>query len=199
MIAGHHVRPPAPEFVALGLGSNQGDRLGFLRRGVHGLAALPGLDLQRFSRVWETEFVGDGVQDSYLNLVCCGTCSLAPAELLAAGKALEARLGRPAGRHQLPRTLDVDLVLFGARQGGDQQLQLPHPRARERAFVLAPLAEVAPAAIFPDSGETAAAAWARIEDAGGPWLRPWAESLVEVDPCRDGEEDWRAALAVHCR
>jgi 2-amino-4-hydroxy-6-hydroxymethyldihydropteridine diphosphokinase len=199
MTPAHLVRPVAPEFVALGLGSNQGDRLGYLRRAVHALAALPGLDLERFSRVWETEFVGDGVQDPYLNLICCGTCGLAPAELLAAAKALEARLGRPAGGHQLPRTVDVDIVLFGDRQGGDHLLRLPHPRASERGFVLAPLAEVAPAAVFPDSGETAAAAWARIDAAEGPWLRPWAEPLVEVDPCHDGEEDWRAALAVHCR
>jgi len=191
--------PTAPEFVALGLGSNLGDRLGYLRRGVLALASQPGLCIERFSRVWESEFVGPGDQDPYLNLVCCGACSLSPAALLDAIKTLEACLGRPAGGHLQPRTLDVDIVLYGDRVGGDDQLWLPHPRAAGRAFVLAPLAEVAPAAFFPDSGETAAAAWARIQADGGPWVRPWAEPLVEVDGRRDEREDWRAALAVHCR
>jgi len=199
MTAAHLIPPTAPEFVALGLGSNLGDRVGYLRRGVLALANQPGLRIEGFSRIWESQYVGPGAQEPYLNLVCHGTCDLAPAVLLDAVKSLETRLGRPAGGHMQPRTLDVDIVMFGERVGGDDHLRLPHPRAGGRAFVLAPLAEVAPSAVFPDSGETAAAAWARIQGSGGPWVRPWAESLVEVAAGRDEREDWRAALAVHCR
>ncbi len=197
--AAHLIPPSGPEFVALGLGSNVGDRLGFLRRGLFALASHPELRIQRFSRIWETEYVGPGRQDPYLNLVCCGWCDLAPATLLAVAKGLEERLGRAPGGHLQPRTLDVDILMFGDRRGSAPDLTLPHPRAQQRGFVLAPLAEVAPDAVFADSGETAAAAWARIRAEGGPGLAPWPEPVVAMDATGGDEEAWRAALAVHCR
>ncbi|MEZ4389340.1 MAG: 2-amino-4-hydroxy-6-hydroxymethyldihydropteridine diphosphokinase [Candidatus Krumholzibacteriia bacterium] len=199
MTVDHPGFPANADFVALGLGSNVGDRLRCLRRGLLALAEHPGLRLTGCSRVWETEYVGPGRQDPYLNLVCCGASTLAPLDLLAVAKDLEAQLGRAPDGHLLPRTLDVDILLYGARRLADAQLSLPHPRARERAFVLAPLAEVAPAAVFPDSGETAAAAWARIRTVDGPWLRPWPEPALPAQIDGDHEEAWRAALAVHCR
>jgi 7,8-dihydro-6-hydroxymethylpterin-pyrophosphokinase len=99
----------------------------------------------------------------------------------------------------LPRTIDLDILLFGARRGADALLSLPHPRLGERGFVVGPLAELAPALVLPDSGETAAAAWARIRAEDGPWLRPLADPLIPVDATAGSEEEWRAALAVHCR
>ena len=108
-------------------------------------------------------------------------------------------LGRPPGGHLQPRTLDLDILLYGERRGADSLLSLPHPRLGERGFVLAPLAEVAPRLRLPDSGETAAAAWSRIQAQGGPWLGPVTEPVIEVGEAAGGEEDWRAALAVHCR
>lgn len=195
------LRPPVrPETIVLGLGGNRGDRLAFLRRGLQGLADHPEIAITRVSGVWEGEYVGTGSQDPYLNAVCLGRTELAPGALLAVVKALEERLGRAPGGHLQPRTLDVDILLYGERRLDWPQLVVPHPRLGARGFVLAPLAEVAPDLELPDSGETAAAAWARIRSTAGPWLRPWPDTLV--DPARRGDgdqEESRAALAVHRR
>lgn len=199
MTQDHLVAPTCPEAVVLGLGSNQGDRLAYLRHGLFALACHPQLKITAFSRIWETEYVGPGEQAPYLNLVCLGTTELAPLAMLAVAKGLEQRLGRSPFGHMLPRTLDVDILLFGDRRGGDGLLTLPHPRLGERGFVVGPLAELAPDMFLPDSGETAAAAWARIRAEEGPWLRPLDEPLVAHDVSRGDEEEWRAALAVHCR
>ena len=90
-----------------------------------------------------------------------------------------------------------EMILAG--NGSDDLLTLPHPRLGERGFVLGPLAELAPDQILPDSGETAASAWARIRDKDGPWLRPLTEPVVGATAMAGSEEEWRAALAVHCR
>ena len=195
------LRPPVrPEAIVLGLGGNRGDRLAFLRRGLRGLAGHPEIEITRVSGVWESEYVGAGSQAPYLNAVCLGRTELAPGALLAVAKALEERLGRAPGGHLRPRTIDVDILLYGARRLDGPRLALPHPRLGERGFVLAPLAEIAPELVLPDSGETAAAAWARIRSTGGPWLRPWPETLVDPARPSDGdEEEWRAAVAVHRR
>ena len=196
---GHLVPPTAPEEVALGLGSNIADRLGYLRQGLFALLVHPEIRVVAFSRVWETEHVGDGDQHPYLNLVCQARTTLAPLALLAVCQGIEQRLGRMPGGHGLPRTLDIDILLFGERRGADDLLVLPHPRLAERGFVLAPLAELSPQLRLPDSGQTAAAAWARIEARGGPWLRPVDEPLANLAGAVGNEEEWRAALAVHCR
>ncbi len=197
--AAHLVPPAAPVEVVLGLGGNVGDRLGYLRRATFALAAHPELEVTAASRVWETAYVGPGRQDPYLNLVLVARTELAPAALLALGQGLEQRLGRAAGGHMLPRTVDVDILLYGDRCGADDLLSLPHPRLRERGFVLAPLAELQPHRRLPDCGQTVAEAWARIRaHAAGSWLRPLAEPLVS-GPAPAGKEEWRAALAVHCR
>ena len=199
-IAAHLVPPAAPERVYLGLGGNLGDRLHYLRQGLFALLAHPEIHVDAISRVWESAYVGPGApQAPYLNLVCAVRTELAPAALLAVGKGIEQRLGRAPGGHLLPRTLDLDILLHGDRRGSDALLTLPHPRLETRGFVLGPLAELAPALILPDSGETAAAAWARIEAEDGPWLGPLTQPVIEMREAAGGEEDWRAALAVHCR
>jgi 2-amino-4-hydroxy-6-hydroxymethyldihydropteridine diphosphokinase len=199
-LARHLAPPRVPEIVYLGLGGNVGDRLNCLRRGLFALLVHPEIRVDAFSRVWESEYVGPGEQRSYLNACCRACTSLAPAALLAVLKGIEQRLGRAPGGHLRPRPLDLDILLFGDRCGAAETLTLPHPRLAERGFVLAPLAELSPDLILPDSGETTAAAWARIQRlAGGPWLRPWPEGFLDPTMPTLGEEGWRAALAVHCR
>ncbi len=197
--ASHLVPPDGPEEVVLGLGGNVGDRLRCLRQAAFALAAHPELEVTANSRVWESAYVGPGTQAPYLNLVLVARTELAPAALLALAKGLEQRLGRPAGGHMRPRTVDVDILLHGERTGSDHLLTLPHPRLRERGFVLGPLAELQPERVLPDCGETVAQAWSRIRaQLDGPWLRPLAEPLVSGAAVA-GKEEWRAALAVHCR
>ena len=197
--AGHLVPPQEDEVVVLGLGGNVGDRLHFIRQGLFALLAHPEIHIDGFSRIWESEYVGPGRQAPYYNLVCTGRTELAPLALLAVCQGIEQRLGRPPGGHLQPRTVDLDILLFGDRSGADDLLELPHPRLGQRGFVLGPLAELAPEMILPDSGETAASAWARIRDEEGPWLRPLAEPAISEVAKNGSEEVWLAALAVHCR
>lgn len=155
----------------LGLGSNQGDRLGELRRAVAGLAALPGVRVTAESGVWETEHVGPDVQDPYLN-ACVGIrTSLEPLALLDALKGLEAAAGRRPDGHRRPRPIDLDILLYGDMVVREGRLRVPHPELAGRAFVLEPLAEIAPGLRCPDSGETIAEACAKIRRKGGPWVR----------------------------
>ena len=163
----------------IGLGSNQGDRLGRLREGVRALAAQPQVALTDLSPVWETEYVGPGTQDPYLN-ACAGLrTALGPADLVALLKEIETRAGREPGGHLRPRPLDLDLILHGDFAGRDGPVTVPHPRARARAFVLEPLAAIAPDAVFPDSGETVAAACANIRRKPGPWVRRRPEFALD--------------------
>ena len=198
-----------PESVLLGLGTNMGDRLRHLRRALFALATHPEIGVCAVSRVYETEFVGEGEQDPYYNACVEVETGLSPAVLLAVLKSAEEREGRPPAGHMLPRPIDLDILLYGDRILAGGGLQVPHKNMRDRAFVLEPLAEIAPGRIFPDSGETIAAACAKIRRKSGPWIRPVAgEGLLPSGPpgplrrdrIRDrNKEDWRAALAVHCR
>jgi 2-amino-4-hydroxy-6-hydroxymethyldihydropteridine diphosphokinase len=189
---------PAEVTVHLGLGSNVGDRLGHLRRALFALATHPEMRVTAVSRVYETEYVGPGIQDPYLNACLSLRTRLVPRVLLAVLKGAEARSGRAAGS-MLPRNIDIDILMYDNTLREGRTLTLPHARMRERAFVLEPLNEIAPREKFPDSGETIAEACAKIRRKSGPWIRVREDApLVESRP--DGnKEDWRAALAVHCR
>jgi 2-amino-4-hydroxy-6-hydroxymethyldihydropteridine diphosphokinase len=128
--------------VAVGLGSNTGDRAANLRFGVAGLAELH--DGFRFSGVFETQPKHVADQPPYLNACCIGRTSLTARQLLLALHELELRAGRqPGGQRYGPRPLDLDLLLYGERVIEESDLVVPHPRLRERAFVLVPLAELA--------------------------------------------------------
>lgn len=186
-------------WIALGLGGNLGDRHAQLRYGLWGLVQDPRIRLDQVSRPWRSAYVGPGQdQPEYLNLVCTGHTALTPHELLAVVKALEAARGRTGG-HLQPRPLDIDVLLHGSTCLVAPDLVVPHPRLAERAFVLGPLAEVAPDVLLPDSGETARQAWARIQRTAAGDARPCPEPIVSSAPPDGGEEAWRAALAVHCR
>lgn len=123
----------------LALGSNLGDRERHLDRAIH---ALP--DLVRVSSLYETDPVGGPDQGAYLNAVVELVTELVPRQLLELGQRLEAEAGRVRVEHWGPRTLDVDVLLVGNLVVDESDLQVPHPRMWERAFVLIPLAEVAP-------------------------------------------------------
>jgi 2-amino-4-hydroxy-6-hydroxymethyldihydropteridine diphosphokinase len=125
----------------LALGSNLGDRLESLRSAVDLLDARDGVSVVRSSRVYETEPVGPP-QSAYLNAVVEVRTSLKPRGLLEVCQAVEAALGRVRVERWGPRTIDVDVVGYDRRAVDEPDLQVPHPRMHERAFVLVPLAEL---------------------------------------------------------
>lgn len=133
----------------LGLGSNLGDRRRFLRDAIETLGA----QVQQVSPVYETDPVGGPDQDRYLNVVVELATDLTPRELLAVCHRLEAGAGRVRQERWGPRTLDVDILLIDGVTVDDPDLEIPHPRWRERRFVLQPLAEIAPDLVDPDDLE----------------------------------------------
>jgi 2-amino-4-hydroxy-6-hydroxymethyldihydropteridine diphosphokinase len=128
----------------LALGSNLGDRLGFLQEAVSGLAAAPGIEVAAVSRVYETAPVGGPEQGPYLNGVVALRTRLLPAELLGVAHRIEDLAGRVRAERWGARTLDVDVLLVGDERVDTPELTVPHPRLWQRGFVLAPLADVAP-------------------------------------------------------
>jgi len=138
----------------IGLGANLGDREEMIRSALAELAATPGVELLAVSTLLETEPVGYLDQPRFLNGVAVLETSLAPRELLDLLLLVEARHGRDraAAPAQGPRTLDLDLLLFGDAEIHEKDLQIPHPRLHERAFVLDPLLEVAPGLEVPGRG-----------------------------------------------
>jgi 2-amino-4-hydroxy-6-hydroxymethyldihydropteridine diphosphokinase len=134
----------------LGLGSNLGNRLAFLRGGRDTLTSRFDITLIHSSGVYETAAIG-GPADSppYLNAVLRIETPLSPRELLAACLAVEDEFGRTRPMAWAPRTLDIDLLLYGETMIDEPDLRIPHPRLQERAFVLAPLSEIAPDQIHP--------------------------------------------------
>ncbi len=138
--------------VAIGIGSNLGDRHGAVAFAVERLASVI-TDLTVSSLI-ETEPEGEGLgeQPLYLNAVAVGRTSLAARDLLDGLLAIESAFGRERPFPNAPRTLDLDLILLGASVFDGPGLQVPHPRFRERFFVLGPLAEVAPDMLDPVTG-----------------------------------------------
>jgi len=128
----------------LGIGSNLGDRLAHLQAAVDALAAEPDVSIVAVSPVYETEPVGGPPQDDYLNAVVAVDTSLDARGLLDAAHRAEAAEHRVRAERWGPRTLDVDVLLVGDDRVDEPDLQVPHPRLTERAFVLVPLADVAP-------------------------------------------------------
>lgn len=131
------------------LGSNMGERAGHLLRGVRGMMDA-GLRVARLSSIYETEPVDVREQPAFLNLVAeMHVTSLSPEQTLARLLRIEYALGRRRDVPRGPRTIDLDLLLYGAEQRDTDFLILPHPRLHLRRFVLTPLAELAPALLHP--------------------------------------------------
>ena len=135
---------PAPAVHAwVGLGANLGDAAAALRQALQALAHTPGICLLRTSSLYRSAPV-DAHGPDYLNAVAEIATTLSPHDLLAALQALEHAAGRERPYRNAPRTLDLDLLLYGDECVTTPDLTVPHPRMFERAFVLRPLAELAP-------------------------------------------------------
>lgn len=145
---------PSVTRAYIGLGANLGDRSETIRSALAELSATPGVELVAVSALLETEPVGPVAQPSFLNGVAVVDTLLEARELLDLLLAVETRHGRDraAVPAQGPRTLDLDLLLYGDAEIGEEDLQIPHPRLHERAFVLDPLLEVAPGLEVPGRG-----------------------------------------------
>ena len=143
------------ERAALALGSNLGDRLALIREATVRIAAEPGVTVVGVSSVFETAPVGGPEQPEYLNAVVVVDTTLTAVQLLALAHRLEDRAGRRRTTRWGARTLDVDVLAVGAQQIDQPHLVVPHPRAHERAFVLAPWAEVDPGFVVPGHGQVA--------------------------------------------
>jgi 2-amino-4-hydroxy-6-hydroxymethyldihydropteridine diphosphokinase len=148
----------------LALGSNLGDRAANLRAAWDGLP--PAVQPLAASPVYETPPWGYIDQPAFLNQVIRGATQLAPAGLLDAVKRLESALGRQPTFRNGPRQIDIDLLFYGDTVLSLPGLTIPHPRLAERAFVLVPLADLAPGLVHPVLGRTMADLLASI-DAGG--------------------------------
>ncbi len=151
--------------VAIALGSNLGDREAHLTRAVTRLASI--LEDLRVSTFHDTAPVGVGPQPRFLNGAVTGLTAASPESLLDELLRLEQNAGRQRPYPGAPRSLDLDLVLHGASVIDTPGLVVPHPRFRERAFVLAPLSEIAPDMIDPVTGRTVASLWQDLSGARG--------------------------------
>jgi 2-amino-4-hydroxy-6-hydroxymethyldihydropteridine diphosphokinase len=142
-------------FVALG--ANLADPLVQVRAAIEALSSLPDSRLLRASSLYRSAPVGIHGQPDFINAVAALETELAPHALLSALFDIEARFGRRRDFHRAPRTLDLDLLLYEAETIDTPDLQIPHPRMHLRAFVLAPLLEIAPDCLIPGRGS--ASAW----------------------------------------
>lgn len=140
------------ETVFIGFGSNVGDRLDYCGRAITLLSLLPHSQVVAVSSLYETEPIADHVDPGpgwFLNGVVRMETDVTPRSLLAICREIEASLGRDHDHRRGPRTLDLDILLYGDRRVHDADLVIPHPRLHVRRFVLAPLAEVALDVVHP--------------------------------------------------
>jgi 2-amino-4-hydroxy-6-hydroxymethyldihydropteridine diphosphokinase len=177
----HAVQRP----VVLALGSNLGDRMANLRLGVKVLDG-DGMTATAVSGVFETTPVGGPQQDNYLNAVLLATSALPAEQVLARCAAAESAATRVRTVRWGPRTLDVDIISYDDETWAEPDLTLPHPRAHERAFVLAPWLDVDPSAVLPGRGRVADLL--ATTSMAGVWRRPdlrltLPHVATEVTPC----------------
>jgi dihydroneopterin aldolase/2-amino-4-hydroxy-6-hydroxymethyldihydropteridine diphosphokinase len=167
-------RPVEPVTAVLALGTNLGDRVAVLRAAVAELGQLDDVRVDAVSPAVETAPVGGPEQPDYLNAVVLVTTGLTANALLAASQRIEAGQGRQRSVRWGPRTLDVDVVRYGDLLSDDPMLELPHPRAAQRAFVLAPWLAVDPRAWLPVRGgrQPVAPLLAKAPDRDGVRERP---------------------------
>jgi 2-amino-4-hydroxy-6-hydroxymethyldihydropteridine diphosphokinase len=150
--------------AALGLGGNLGDRRANLAAAVNAVAEHPDVRLEAVSGLYETPPWGKTDQPAFLNAALRIETRLAPRTLLDAILDIERRLGRQRGERWGPRTVDIDVLLYGDAAIDEPGLRVPHPRLTERAFALAPLADVLPQATV--AGRTVADWLAQADRSG---------------------------------
>lgn len=168
-------RPERPTSAILALGANLGDAQKTLVKAIRDIASIAGVELVDVSPLARTAPVGPQQPDFY-NCVVRVLTTLTPRELLRAGNEIENDHGRERNEHWGPRTLDIDIITYGNLVGMSDDLELPHPRAHERAFVLAPWAELEPNGTLPGLG-------------GGP-IGTLAASAPDRDGIRWMSLDW---------
>jgi 2-amino-4-hydroxy-6-hydroxymethyldihydropteridine diphosphokinase len=138
----------------IGLGSNLGEREAQIRLALDDLARLPSSRLVRASSLYDSEPVGEVDQPNFLNAVAECDTELTARQLLWNLQLIERRLGRTRTRRWGPRTIDLDLLLYGPLVVDEPDLQIPHPELTRRSFVLVPLVELDPMLVHPITGET---------------------------------------------
>ena len=159
----------------VGLGANLGEREAALREAVERLRAADGVEVRRLSPVYETDPVGYTEQPAFLNMVAAIGTTLPPVALLDRLLDIERRMGRVRTIRWGPRTIDLDLLLYGEVRMKTERLTLPHPRMGERAFVLVPLRDVWPA----------------------DRAFPWQDAVARIDAARNGIRRWSGAEMFH--
>jgi len=165
----------------LSLGSNLGDRLQYMGQAVRRLQEHPGIRITALSSVYETEPVGYTDQPAFLNAVVAGETRLTPKELLYAILEVEKSLGRTREVRWGPRTIDLDILLYGTDSWNEEDLQIPHPRMLERAFVLIPLAELDADYPIP-TGQTFTTPIEQLENVGEKnGVRKWKQHVWEIE------------------
>ena len=140
--------------VFIGLGSNLGERESMIRLALEDLSRLPETKLLRASSLYDTEPVGEVDQPNFLNAVAQLETQLSARQLLWNLLLIEKRLGRVRTRRWGPRTMDLDLLLYGDEVIEDSDLRVPHPELAQRSFVLVPLIELDPLLVHPVTRET---------------------------------------------
>lgn len=170
----------------LGLGSNMGDREGYLRKALDMISAIDGITVATVSSVYETEPVGGPEQRDYCNAVAAIETVLPPRRVLETVLQVEKSLGRIRETRWGPRTIDIDVLMAGDLVVREEGLDIPHSRYRERAFVLIPFAEIAPGERDPETGVTIGEA-ARGIDASG--VRKTGAIAGYTTEYRDKNED----------
>jgi GTP cyclohydrolase-4 len=165
--------PESGHFVALGLGSNLGDREANLSRALALLREV--IHIDRISPVYETRPVGFEEQPEFLNCACTGRTALLPRELHTAVRSIERGVGRTVSFPMGPRAIDIDILIYDDLVMHDDDLTVPHPRMRERGFVLVPLRDIAPQLVEPVSGRTIAQLAGTVDLSG---IRPCERGLV---------------------
>jgi 2-amino-4-hydroxy-6-hydroxymethyldihydropteridine diphosphokinase len=153
-----------PAIAYLGLGSNLGDRHQNLKRALAFLGQR--LKVATVSSIYDTEPRGDVDQPRFLNLVCQVSTRLSPEALLALAKGIECKLGR-VSKSGAPRPIDIDILFYSDRVLRTAELVIPHPRLTKRAFVLVPLAEIAPDLAHPVNGKKVTELLAELDGAQG--------------------------------
>jgi len=161
----------------IGLGSNLGDRAENLRKALHQLNRSPSTAVTRVAPFYRSAPVGFTEQDDFINTVAELETVLPPRELLALLLSIEEDLGRVRTVRWGPRTVDLDLLLYGDEQIDEPDLIVPHPRLHERAFVLVPLADLAPGLLLPGRG--------RVADLAGRLAKEQEIENIEAPPLFD--------------